>query len=210
LPDDWQRTKPSEVVDEITRAAQRHEVPVQTLARVLYQEGKFGEPNHQILRSSPNPDRAVGLAQITQSKLNIMRRLAIDRGDVVRALELKHYSLADREQAFDVAAEILAYQRRLLGSWHASVAAYNVGENFVDDWLAGRDRSEPYEVYDPRQGKKKLETYGSRSDPVEDMGREDEAVRQSEVGRVAEICSYRFSRFPRRSTGLQDLRLSRS
>ena len=39
LPDDWERTKPSEVVDDIRRAAQRHGVPTDLLARLLYRRG---------------------------------------------------------------------------------------------------------------------------------------------------------------------------
>lgn len=35
LPDDWRRTKPSEVVDDIERASQRHGVPTDLLARLL-------------------------------------------------------------------------------------------------------------------------------------------------------------------------------
>jgi hypothetical protein len=157
LPDDWQRTKRPEVVDEITRAAQRHGVPVQILARLLYQEGKFGA--HPTKSSSTNPDDPIGPAQITSAKFGILKTLARDRGDLPRARELASYSLANREQAFDTAAELLAYQRRLLGSWHAAVGGYNVGENFFMDWLAGRDRSESYE----RNGK--LVTYSR--DPID-------------------------------------------
>lgn len=36
LPDDWQRTQPRDLVDDVTRAAQRHDVPIDLLARVLY------------------------------------------------------------------------------------------------------------------------------------------------------------------------------
>lgn len=35
LPDDWERTKPSEIVDDIRRAAERHGVPIQLLARFI-------------------------------------------------------------------------------------------------------------------------------------------------------------------------------
>lgn len=176
LPDDWQRTKPPAVVDEITRAAQRHDVPIQILARLLYQEGKFGE--HPTAASSPNADRPIGPAQMTTAKFNILKTLARNRGDSTRARELESYSLANREQAFDVAAELLAYQRRLLGSWHAAAAAYNVGENFFTDWLAGRDRSEPYE----RNGK--LQTYSR--DPI-DLPKN---VREPEKDKWPEVKNY--------------------
>src|SRR5260370_57594 len=43
LPDDWESTKPADLVDEIKRAAERHGVPIQMFARQLYQEGKFNE-----------------------------------------------------------------------------------------------------------------------------------------------------------------------
>ena len=146
LADDWQRTKPSEVVDDIKRAAQRHGVPTDLLARLLYQEGKFNESHNlpdgkPLVMQSNDRAKALGWAQITTEKIDILKNMARARGDTDRLAELNSYSPADRAKAFDVAAELLAYQHRLLGSWHASVAAYNIGDNFVNDWLKGLDRS---------------------------------------------------------------------
>jgi hypothetical protein len=55
LPDDWESTKPANLVDEIKRSAERHGVPIQMFARQLYQEGKFNEPDKlkQPLRMDP-------------------------------------------------------------------------------------------------------------------------------------------------------------
>jgi soluble lytic murein transglycosylase-like protein len=154
LPDDWRRTKPSEVVDDIERAAQRHGVPTDLLARLLYQEGKFNEGANlkdPLLMQSTNPDKPLGWAQITTNKVKELTGLAQARGDTARVNELNSYSPADRAKAFDVAAELMAYQHRLLGSWHASVGAYNIGQNFMKDWLNGLDRSDDKQYSrDPR------------------------------------------------------------
>jgi hypothetical protein len=147
LPDGWERTKPSEIVDDIKRAAQRHGVPIQLFARLLYQEGKFNEPGRvhpPIVWSSPNARQPLGLAQMTTETLNELKRLARTRGDTARARELDGFSLADRAQAFDAAAEHLAYQHRLLGSWHAAVAGYNRGHSWMAHWLTGLEPNKDF------------------------------------------------------------------
>jgi hypothetical protein len=45
--------------------------------------------------------------------------------------------LANRAQAFDAAAERLAYLQRLTGSWPGAFAAYNMGPTYVHRWLSG-------------------------------------------------------------------------
>jgi hypothetical protein len=141
LPDDWERTKPADLVDEIKRAAERHNVPIQLLARLLYQEGKFGEPDklkEPLRMASTNKDRPLGFAQITTNTLNDLKRWARERGDTKRSEELETYSPDNREKAFDAAAELLAYQYRFLGgSWPKAVGAYNRGRNFLKPWLDG-------------------------------------------------------------------------
>lgn len=124
-----------------------------------YQEGKFNEGANlkdPLLMQSTNAAKPLGWAQITTDKVKELTALARARGDTARVSELNSYSPGDRAKAFDVAAELLAYQHRLLGSWHASVAAYNLGQNFVNDWLNGLDRSDDDHQYsrDPRAVRK--------------------------------------------------------
>lgn len=64
-----------------------------------------------------------------------MRNQARARGDLKRLAELNSYSPSDRAKAFDVAAELLAHHRRLLGSWPAAVVGYNAGHSYVKGWL---------------------------------------------------------------------------
>jgi hypothetical protein len=142
LPDDWQTTKAPDLVDDVQRAAQRHNVPVQLLARMLYQEGKFNEPDKlskSLVMSSKDPTQPLGEAQMTQQTLDDLRQKALARGDTARARELAGYSLANRAQAYDAAAERLAYGYRLLGSWPAAVAAYNMSPDYFRFWLKGYD-----------------------------------------------------------------------
>jgi hypothetical protein len=141
LPDDWESTKPADLVDEIKRAAERHGVPVQLLARLLYQEGKFNEPDklREPLAMDPkgNKNKPIGYAQMTMNTLEELKRQATKRGDVKRRQELETYSLANREQSFDAAAEQLTYLYRLMGgSWPKAVAAYNVGPD-LRRWFEG-------------------------------------------------------------------------
>jgi len=142
LPDDWEKTKPADIVDEIERAAERHGVPIQLLARLLYQEGKFNETDklkRPLLMESNNPTRPIGYAQMTKDTFEDLKRRARARGDEDRARELAGYSLANREQSFDVAAEQLAYLHRLMGgSWPKAVAAYNYGPG-IGKWFDGQN-----------------------------------------------------------------------
>lgn len=139
LPDDWESTKPVDLVDEITRAAERHGVPVQLLARLLYQEGKFGERDKlrkPLVMHSTNPHQPIGYAQMNKITLEDLKARARLRGDTKRAQELAAYSLANREQSSDAAAEQLAYLYRLMGgSWPKAVAAYNVGPTGLKNWF---------------------------------------------------------------------------
>jgi len=141
LPDDWERTKPADLVDEIKRAAERHNVPIQLLARLLYQEGKFGERDKlkkPLVMESTDKDQPLGYAQITTNTLNDLKRWARERGDTRRSTELEIYSPANREKAFDASAELLAYLYRFMdGSWPRAIGAYNKGRNFLRPWLNG-------------------------------------------------------------------------
>jgi hypothetical protein len=139
LPDDWETTKPADVVDDIKRAAERHGVPPQLLARLLYQEGKFGEVARgraPLVMDSNKRHEPIGYAQMTRTTFEDLIDRATKRGDTARAEELKKYSLADRAQSFDAAAEQLTYLYRLLGgSWPKAVAAYNVGPTAMWSWF---------------------------------------------------------------------------
>lgn len=142
LPDDWEKTKPADLVDEIRRAAERHGVPVQMFARQLYQEGKFNEPAR--LRAPLRMDSDVGsdpigYAQMTKDTLETLTNLARLRGDTKRVQELEKYSLGNREQSFDAAAEQLAYlHRHMGGNWPKALAAYNYGPG-LKAWFDGKD-----------------------------------------------------------------------
>jgi hypothetical protein len=116
-------------------------VPVQLLARLLYQEGKFNEPDklREPLAMDPkgNKNKPIGYAQMTMNTLEELKRQATKRGDMKRRQELETYSLANREQSFDAAAEQLTYLYRLMGgSWPKAVAAYNVGSD-LRRWFEG-------------------------------------------------------------------------
>lgn len=139
LPEDWETTKPADVVDDIKRAAERHGVPLQLLARLLYQEGKFGEVARgraPLVMESSSRHQPIGYAQMTRTTFEDLIDRARRRGDTARAEELKKYSLADRAESFDAAAEQLAYLYRLLGgSWPKAVAGYNVGPTAIWSWF---------------------------------------------------------------------------
>jgi hypothetical protein len=145
LPDDWESTKPADLVDEIKRAAERHGVPIQMFARQLYQEGKFNEPDKlkEPLRMDPGkgPNKGkvpIGYPQMTSDTFQTLKNLAIGRGDTKRSQELATYSLANREQSFDAAAEQLAYLYRLMGgNWPKALAAYNFGPGLMN-WFDGK------------------------------------------------------------------------
>lgn len=140
LPDDWETAKPADLVSEIKRAAERHNVPVQLLARLLYQEGKFNEVDKlgkPLRMDSPDSDVPIGYAQMTKNTFKDLKDRATRRGDAKRSQELSTYSLANREQSFDAAAEQLAYLYRLTGgNWPKAVAAYNVGSGLAR-WFDG-------------------------------------------------------------------------
>jgi hypothetical protein len=148
LPDDWEASKPRDLVDDIRRAAQRHGTPLRMLARLLYQEGRFKGPQdtnpkdrNPIVWETKTDTQPVGWAQMTPQTLRDLKEKAEARGDAARAKELESYSLRNREQAFDAAAERLAYSRRMLGSWPAAIAAYNMSPEYFDAWLKGRNAS---------------------------------------------------------------------
>jgi hypothetical protein len=147
LPDDWETTKPADIVSEIKRTAERHGVPIQLLARLLYQEGKFNEVDKlgkELRMDSTSKDIPIGYAQMTKNTLENMKNRAAYRGDTKRSEELSTYSLANREQSFDAAAEQLAYLYRLMGgSWPKAVAAYNVGPSLVR-WFNGAEIDPQY------------------------------------------------------------------
>ncbi|MGH6754794.1 MAG: transglycosylase SLT domain-containing protein, partial [Bradyrhizobium sp.] len=141
LPDDWETTKPADVVDAIRRAAERHGVPTQMFARLLYQEGKFNEKDklrEPLVMDSDRRFKAIGYAQMNKNTLEDLIRRAKARGADARAVELETYSLGNFRQAFDAAAENLALNYKLTGgSWPQAVAAYNVGAGDLVSWLKG-------------------------------------------------------------------------
>ncbi|MDB5486909.1 MAG: hypothetical protein JWQ58_624, partial [Reyranella sp.] len=141
LPDDWETTKPADIVDAIKRAAERHGVPTQMFARLLYQEGKFNERDklrEPLVMDSTSRFKAIGYAQMNKNTLQDLLQRARARGDVARAEELETYSLGNFRQAFDAAAENLALNYKLTGgSWPQAVAAYNVGAGDLVSWLKG-------------------------------------------------------------------------
>ena len=74
---------------------------------------------------------------MTKDTFQTLKNRAILRGDTKRSQELATYSLANREQSFDAAAEQLAYLYRLTGgSWPKALAAYNFGPGLAN-WFNG-------------------------------------------------------------------------
>jgi hypothetical protein len=153
LPGDWRRTTPAEIVDEIERAARRHDVPIDLLARLIYQEGKFGDrakldrPIKYDERSRSTPQ---GVAQLTGQTVEQVKKWAEERGDHKRVAGLEAYQPRARELAFDIAAEYLSLQHRRLGSWAKAAASYNVGLDAMGNWFAGTDKYDPMMLYVPR------------------------------------------------------------
>ena len=147
LPDDWETTKPADIVDAIKRAAERHGVPIQMLARLLYQEGKFNEKDKlrkPLVMDSPDRSKALGYAQMNKNALEDLIWRAKARGDLARYNELKTYSLGNFRQAFDAAAETLALNYKFTANWPQAVAAYNVGAPQLVSWLDGGKKDPIY------------------------------------------------------------------
>ena len=117
-------------------------MPIQLLARLLYQEGKFNEIDKlgkALPMDAKSKDIPIGYAQMTKNTLENMKDRAARRGDTKRSDELATYSLGNREQSFDAAAEQLAYLYRLMGgNWPQAVAAYNVGPSLMR-WFNGAE-----------------------------------------------------------------------
>lgn len=168
LPDDWEKTKPADLVDEIERAAERHGVPIQLLARLLFQEGKFNEPDKlkkPLVMESGNPKTPIGYAQMTGETFEDLKRRARERGDKDRAKELAGYSLANREQSFDAAAEQLAYLHRLTGgSWPKAVAGYNYGPG-IRQWFDGQNVAISTKKWEELKGYLPFALRGAAEDP---------------------------------------------
>jgi hypothetical protein len=147
LPDDWERTKPSDVVADIRGATQRYNIPRLPFARSMYQEGKFNEVEKlpggkPLVMQSSDPNQPVGWAQMTPATLEHLKALAKARGDMARFRELQGYSLANRAQAFDAAAEYLAYAYRLTGDWPSAFASYNYSPYYFQKWLTGDPKAQ--------------------------------------------------------------------
>ena len=156
LPDDWETTKPADIVDAIKRAAERHGVPIQMFARLLYQEGKFNEKDklrRPLVMDSPSRFTAIGYAQMNKNTLQDLLNRAIARSDVARAEELKTYSLGNFRQAFDAAAENLALNYKFTANWPQAVAAYNVGADELVSWLKG-GKKDPIDFATPHAAPK--------------------------------------------------------
>ena len=168
LPDGWEKTKPADLVDEIKRAADRHGVPIQLLARLLFQEGKFNEPDKlkkPLVMESSNPKTPIGYAQMTGETFEDLKRRARERGDKDRAKELAGYSLANREQSFDAAAEQLAYLHRLTGgSWPKAVAGYNYGPG-IRQWFDGQNVAISTKKWEELKGYLPFALKGAAEDP---------------------------------------------
>jgi hypothetical protein len=168
LPDDWEKTKPADLVDEIKRAAERYGVPVQMFARQLYQEGKFNETDKlaaPLRMDSEVGSHPIGYAQMTKDTFQTLQNLARLRGDTGRTRELAGYSLANREQSFDAAAEQLAYLYRLMGgSWPKALAAYNYGPG-IGEWFAGKPMSISTKKWEEIAGYLAYALRGAAEDP---------------------------------------------
>ena len=100
-------------------AAERNNIPPELLARLLYQESKYG-------KNAVSPSRtAFGIAQLTPGAVKSVGR---DR---------RTFNYYDPQAGIDAGAAYLAQQYRQLKNWPKAVAAYNLGSNGLQRWLEG-------------------------------------------------------------------------
>jgi soluble lytic murein transglycosylase len=100
-------------------AAERNNIPPELLARLLYQESKYG-------KNAVSPSRtAFGIAQLTHGAVKSVGR------------NPHTFNYYDPQASIDAGAAYLAQQYRQLKNWPKAVAAYNLGSNGLQGWLEG-------------------------------------------------------------------------
>ena len=122
LPDNWEEflTGIDPRYAAWTRAAaERNNIPPELLARLLYQESKYG-------KNAVSPSRtAFGIAQLTPGAVKSVGR------------NPHTFNYYDPQASIDAGAAYLAQQYRQLKNWPKAVAAYNLGSNGLQRWLEG-------------------------------------------------------------------------
>src|SRR6266851_3007518 len=122
LPDNWQaflRGVDPRYAAWTRAAAERNNIPPELLARLLYQESKYG-------KNAVSPSRtAFGIAQLTPGAVKSVGR---DR---------RTFNYYDPQAGIDAGAAYLAQQYRQIKNWPKAVAAYNLGSNGLQRWLEG-------------------------------------------------------------------------
>jgi soluble lytic murein transglycosylase-like protein len=121
LPDKWE-----EFLDTIdprylawTRAAaERHQIPPELLARLLFKESNYN-------KDKVSPTGALGIAQLTPIAVKAL------------GLDARKFAYRDPKASIDAGTAYLAQQYRQFKNWPKAVAAYNAGPTFVYKWLEG-------------------------------------------------------------------------
>lgn len=121
LPDDWEGTlnkMDSQYVKWTRAAAEKYGIPPELLARLFYKESNYD-------RKSISGAGARGIAQLTPIAIKAL------------GLDPSTFEYSNAEKSIDAGAALLAKYYAEFKDWGKAVAAYNMGNTAVRQWLAG-------------------------------------------------------------------------
>jgi len=134
LPDNWEEFLNNKIDPRYaawTRAAaERHNIPSELLARLLYQESRYQ-------KNQVSPQGARGIAQLMP---DAVQAVGFDRRNPNYFDPQGNFKYFDPQASIDAGAAYLAQQYRRFRNWPKAVAAYNAGGGAVEGWLAGIGR----------------------------------------------------------------------
>lgn len=121
LPDDWEGTLTKidpNYLKWTKAAADKYGIPPLLLARLLYKESNYD-------KNARSPRGARGIAQLMP--------------DAVKAvgLDSSTFDYFDAQKSINAGAALLATYHREFKDWRKAVAAYNMGNTALRNWLAG-------------------------------------------------------------------------
>jgi soluble lytic murein transglycosylase-like protein len=118
LPDNWQEKIDPRYVAWTRAAAERNNIPLELLARLLYKESNYN-------KDKVSPSGARGIAQLTLGAVKSV------------GLNPDKFNYSDPEASINAGAAYLAQHYRRFKNWPKATAAYNAGPNYLDGWLGG-------------------------------------------------------------------------
>ena len=141
MPTDWEKKLPAETLKALDDAAERHGIPRELLARILWMESEFKEDAGRDTKATGK-----GIAGLTPIAINQLIKNA-PPGSARRA-QLEQYKKDNARMqaapAIDMAAEYFRYLYDISGkTWPKAIAAYKEGPTALRDWLRGDDFSDP-------------------------------------------------------------------